>query len=495
MSGKKTQNNRNSSNAGKGGKASKRGNHKQGRGKPASRGDLTTGKGTGYNHVSPIGNRKSKRHKTHRVSADKASGKQQTKPKMMPKGQIPRNSKAPMVPWVELPKSAQVHHYYFVIREMLEGAYEWDTKDKAHGLGIRQLDLHGSTAGSVESILTRSPRLSRDWRAVVGILRMLHADDLIPSSFVEKTLNNHPLMGARSVRVSQDTNLISDYIADKTTVSNKSWVKDAKASYARALKRIRADWEKETILAEQAKYPDLSTEQYAHAASVAWESMSDDRKAPTVEVKGVAHLCTTEEQFVTHHMQRRARKEAARLPALYRLKGGVSYKMMDKDGEIVSRGDFVNIEYAVSSNGKIFLAVVNGGGKGKVANSPFRSEYCKMKSRKGEPLHVDDIGTPPEVVSDVIQRESLPSEEAKLPSDTTRLKEVLGNKKKMMEIIEPDMHLPIEDVVDGMNQAQWGIPSHSKEKVKKGSKKQTMRKVDISASRRAGKRLAKDEDE
>jgi hypothetical protein len=121
---------------------------------------------------------------------------------MMPKGQIPRNSKVPMVPWVELPKSAQVHHYYFVIREMLEGAYEWDTKDKAHGLGIRQLDLHGATAGSVESILTRSPRLSRDWRAVVGILRMLHADDLIPSSFVEKTLNSHPLMGARSVRVS-----------------------------------------------------------------------------------------------------------------------------------------------------------------------------------------------------------------------------------------------------------------------------------------------------
>ena len=58
-----------------------------------------------------------------------------------------------MVPWVELPKSAQVHHYYFVIRELLEGAYEWDTKNKAYSLGIRQLDLHGSTAGSVESML------------------------------------------------------------------------------------------------------------------------------------------------------------------------------------------------------------------------------------------------------------------------------------------------------------------------------------------------------
>ena len=35
-----------------------------------------------------------------------------------------------MVPWVELPKSAQVHHYYFVIRELLEGAYEWDKKNE-----------------------------------------------------------------------------------------------------------------------------------------------------------------------------------------------------------------------------------------------------------------------------------------------------------------------------------------------------------------------------
>ena len=222
--------------------------------------------------------------------------------------------------------------------------------------------------------------------------------------------------------------------------------------------------------------------------------MSDDRKAPTVEVNNESILCQTEDSFVSAHMQRRARKEAARLPALYRLKGGVSYKMMDKDGEIVSRGDFVNIEYAVSSNGKIFLAVVNGGGKGKVANSPFRSEYCKMKSRKGEPLHVDDIGTPPEVVSDVIQRESLPSEEAKLPSDPKRLKEVLGDKKKLSKIIEPDMHLPVEEVVDRMNQAQWGIPSHSQEKAKKRSKKAT-KKVDMSANRRTGRRSEKSEDE
>jgi len=494
MSNNKTNKNRNSGNAGKGGNASKRGNHKQGRGKPANRGDLKGGSSNGYNHRSPIGNRKSKRHNTHRVSADKASGKQNTKPKMMPKGRIPRNSKAPMVPWVELPKSAQVHHYYFVIRELLEGAYEWDTKNKAHSLGIRQLDLHGSTAGSVESMLTQTARLRRDWRAVVGILRMLHADDLIPASFVEKILNNHPLTGAKPVRVTQDTEFVSDYIRDKSSLSNKSWVKDAKASYARALKRIRADWEKETIDAEKAKYPDLSDEQYAHAASVAWEAMSDDRKAPTVEVNKESILCKTEDSFVSAHMQRRARKEAARLPALYRLKGGVSYKMLDKDGEIVSRSDFVNIEYAVRNNGKIFIAVVNGGGKGKVANSPFRSEAYNMKSRKSDELHIDDVGTPAEVETNVIQREIPETEGEKLPSDPKRLKEVLGDKKRMDKILEPDMHLPVEEVVDRMNQAQWGIPSHSQEKAKKRSKKAT-KKVDMSANRRTGRRSEKSEDE
>lgn len=494
MSNKKTNNNRKSGNAGKGGNASKRGNHKQGRGKPASRDDLKGGSSNGYNHRSPIGNRKSKRHNTHRVSADKASGKQNTKPKMMPKGRIPRNSKAPMVPWVELPKSAQVHHYYFVIRELLEGAYEWDTKNKAYSLGIRQLDLHGSTVGSVESMLTRTPRLSRDWRAVVGILRMLHADDLIPASFVESILTSHPLMGAKSVRVTQDTEFVSDYIRDKSSLSNKTWVKDAKASYARALKRIRADWEKDTVDAEKAKYPDLSDEQYAHAASVAWEAMSDDRKAPTIEVNGESILCKTEDAFVSAHMQRRARREAERLPALYRLKGGVSYKMLDKDGEIVSRSDFVNIEYAVRKNGKVFIAVVNGGGKGKVANSPFRSEAYNMKSRKGDELHIDDVGTPAEVETNVIQREIPETEGAKLPSDPKRLKEVLGDEKRLNKILEPDMHLPVEEVLDRMNQAQWDIPSHSQEKAKKRSKKAT-RKVDMSANRRAGRRSEKSEDE
>jgi len=494
MSNKKTNRNRNSGNAGRGGNASKKGNHQQGKGKPATRGDLKGGKSVGYNHRSPIGNRKSKRHNTHRVSADKASGKQNTNPKMMPQGKFPRG-KVPMVPWVELPKSAQVHHYYFVIRELLEGAYEWDTKNKALSLGIRQLDLHGPTAGSVESMLTQTPRLRRDWRAVVGILRMLHSDNLIPASFVEKILNNHPLTGAKSVKVSQDTGFVSDFIADKSSLSNKSWVVDAKESYSRALKRIRADWERETIDAEKAKYPNLSDEQYAHAASVAWKAMSSDRKAPTVEVNGNMILCKTEEAFVSAYMQRRAHREAARLPALYRLKGGVSYKMLNQDGAIVSKSDFVNIEYAVRKNGKIFIAVVNGGGKGKVANSPFRSEAYNMKSRKSDELHIDDVGTPSEVETNVIQREIPPETEATLPSDPKRLKEVLGNQAKLSKIMEQDLHLPVEEVVDRMNQAQWGIPSHSQENKGKNSKKVTTRKVDMSAKSRAGRRSSKGRDE
>ena len=43
---------------------------------------------------------------------------------------------------------------------------------------------------------------------------MLHADDLI-ASFVEKILNNHPLTGAKSIKVSRDTGFVSDFIADK----------------------------------------------------------------------------------------------------------------------------------------------------------------------------------------------------------------------------------------------------------------------------------------
>ena len=64
----------------------------------------------------------------------------------------------------------------------------------------------------------------------------------------------------------------------------------------------------------------------------------------------------------------------------------------------------------------------------------------------------------------------------------------------MNKILEPDMHLPVEEVIDRMNQAQWDIPSHSQEKAKKRSKKAT-RKVDMSANRRAGRRSEKSEDE
>jgi len=406
MANKKSNGNRKGRNASDGGNASNGKHTKQGKSVPASRDDLNIGaKKGGYDHARPVNNKASKRHNTRGVTAGKAAGKQNAKAKNVPNGKVPRNQDGKMmVPWVEAPAAAQVHHYYFVIREMLEGAMPFDKSSEANRFGIQQLDLHGGDAGSVESLLTQSPRLRRDWRAVVGILRMLHEDDYIPASFVEKVLRNHPLTGARSVRTSEDVMVKKDYVQDRIRKSNKKWVEEAKASYTRAINKMRKEHESEFTEEQMKLIPGITPEQCAVGAQNAWDTMSAARKMPTIEVDGTEYRCESEDAFVVAHMTRRAKRDAARLPTLYTLKGGVSYEVMGKDG-LEKKSDYINIEYAVKPNGKVFLAVVHGGNKRNNANSPFRAQHCRMQSHKDTFLHIDDFCTPAGVNEGFIQRE------------------------------------------------------------------------------------------
>ena len=454
----------------KGGNASRNGKHmKQGKRVPASRDDLNGGtKRSGYDHARPINNKASKRHNTRGITAGKASGKQNAKAKNMPNGKVPRrNDGKMMVPWVEAPAAAQVHHYYYVIREMLEGAMPFDKKAEANRFGIQQLDLHGRDAGSVESLLTQSPRLRRDWRAVVGILRMHHEDDYIPASFVEKVLKNHPLTGARSVRTSEDISVKGDYVRDRVRMSNKKWVDDAKASYARAIERVRKNFEETHIEGLLQQIPDMTPEQGARAANTAWESMDSARKMPTIEIDGVDHLCENEEAFVVAHMTRRAKKDAARLPTLHTLKGGVSYEIVGKDG-YEKKSDFVNIEYAVKPNGKVFLAVVHGGNKRNNANSPFRAQHCRMQSHKDTFLHIDDFCTPRGVNEGFIQREQ----------------------EMSMPVIPEGATLG--EILTGMSNMGWSVADDrfKAEKKQRGSAKKA-RLADMSAKVRASRNSRK----
>lgn len=476
MSKKNDKGNRKGRNASKGGKSSSGGKTsnkgkgvKQGRSVPASRKDLGNGvvRG-GYDHARPMDNKTSKRHNSRGITAKKAAGKQNAKVKNMPPGKVPHNKDGKrMVPWVEAPASAQVHHYYFVIREMLEGAMAWEKKDGAHRFGIQQLELHGNKAGSVESLLTQSPRLRRDWRAVVGILRMLHEDDYIPSSFVEKVLNAHPLTGARSVRVKQDVHVVKDYVQDRIRMSNQSWVDEAKAAYTRALKKMRKQSDEAFAKEQRELVPGITEEQIAHGAEVRWNSLDEGRKQPVIETNGKQYLCENEKAFIVAHMTRRANKEAARLPSLYQLKGGVSYDVMGQEG-MEKRSDFVNIEYAVRPNGKTFLAVVHGGKKKGRANSPFRSQFCKMKSHRDAFLHIDDFCTPQQASSVFIQRGT-----PVLP---------LGAPKGMEQIITEDM--TVGEVLSAMSNVGWTVSDNRHAKRQKRQKK-PMRKVDMSATRRA----------
>lgn len=454
----------------KGGNASRNRKHtKQGKRVPASRDDLNIGtKKSGYDHARPMNNKASKRHNTRGITAGKASGKQNAKTRNVPNGKAPRNNNGvKMVPWVEAPAAAQVHHYYYVIREMLEGAMPFDKKAEANRLGIQQLDLHGRDAGSVESLLTQSPRLRRDWRAVVGILRMLHEDDYIPASFVEKVLNNHPLTGARSVRTSEDISVKGDYVRDRVRMSNKKWVEDAKASYARSIERVRKNFEENHIAGLLEQIPDMTPEQGARAANTAWESMDSARKMPTIEIDGVDHFCESEEAFVVAHMTRRAKKDAARLPTLHTLKGGVSYEIIGKEG-FEKKSDFVNIEYAVKPNGKVFLAVVHGGNKRNNANSPFRAQHCRMQSHKDTFLHIDDFCTPRGVNEGFIQREQ----------------------EMSMPVIPEGATLG--EILTGMSNMGWSVSDDrfKAEKKQRGSAKKA-RLADMSAKVRASRKSRK----
>ena len=406
MSNEKTKENRQAGNASQKGKEVS--HLKQGRKTKRVKGqDAKMGSRGGYDHARPINNRKSKKHVTSRkVTASRAAGNGKPRVEKTPPGKLPRGKNGDgkrWVPWVEIPNSAQVHHYYYVIREMLEGAVPADVKDRAHRLGVQQLDLHGPTVGSVESLLTNSPRLRRDWRSVVGILRMLHEDNYIPASFVEKVLKNHPLTGAKSVQVVEDTSVVEDFVQDRVRASNKKWVSEAKASYARAITKLRENFNESFMEEQQQLFPGLTEEQYMQAADKAWAGWPENRKMPVIDHDGQTFVCKNEQAFVTAHMTRRAYKAARRLPTLFRMSGGISYEVLE-DNEFKRKSDFVNIEYATKPDGGVWFAVVNGGNKKKSANSPFRSQYCQMSSHKDVRLYIDDIDTPKSATTDHIQR-------------------------------------------------------------------------------------------
>lgn len=452
MSKQKTKDNRKAGNAsqGKGGKHLKQGRKT----KQVQRQNAKMGSGGGYDHARPINNRKSKKHVTSRkVTASRAAGNGKPRVEKAPPGKLPRGKNGDgkrWVPWVEIPNSAQVHHYYYVIRELLEGAIPADKKDKAQRLGVQQLDLHGSFVGSVESLLTNSPRMRRDWRSVVGVLRMLHEDNYVPASFVEKVLNNHPLTGARSVKVVQDTGVVEDFVQDRLRMSNKKWVAEAKASYTRANTKLRANFNQSFIEEQQKLYPGLTDEQFMQAADKAWADWPASRKMPVIEHDGQNLLCENEEAFITAHMTRRAYKAARRLPTLFRMSGGVSYEVME-DNEFKRKSDFVNIEYATKPDGGVWLSVVNGGNKKKSANSPFRTQYCQMSSHKDARLYIDDIDMPKAVSTDQIQR---------APKDVA-------------PTITEDMSVP--EMLRAMDNSGWTQPN--KEESVRQPKKKRMRRI------------------
>ena len=423
MSNKTNKDNRKTGNAGQNnggdGKHTKQGR----RTKRVERKNLTGDTRSGFDHARPINNRKSKRHnsKNRKVTANKASGNKQSNVRKARPGNVPYEAGKKFVPWVESPSEAQVHHYYYVMREMLEGALPADKKDPAHRLGEAQLDLHGRY-GSVESMLTNMPRTRRDWRLVVGVLRMLNEDNLIPASFVEKVLSAHPLTGAKTISVVEDTEVIQDYVHDKVRPSNKTWAEEAKASYAKALEYKQKDFVADFVAAERVRFDGVPDDVFETAALKEWNQLPADRKVPVIEVEGESLLCSSEEAYVAAHMTRRAFKEARQLPTLYRLSGGVSYNVLE-DNKIVRKGDFVNIEYAVKKNGAVWLAVVYGGGKKKQANSPFRKQFGRMSSHKDDRLYIDDIDKAYKDTTMEIQR--APVQVAPDIDDSTSTEEIL----------------------------------------------------------------------
>ena len=423
MSNKTNKDNRKTGNAGQNNGGDSK-HTKQGRKtKRVERKNLGGGTTSGFDHARPINNRKSKRHnsKNRKVTANKASGNKQNNVRKARSGTVPYEAGKKFVPWVESPSEAQVHHYYFVMREMLEGALPADKKDPAHRLGEAQLDLHGRF-GSVESMLTKMPRTRRDWRLVVGVLRMLNEDNLIPASFVEKVLAAHPLTGAKTISVVEDTEVIQDYVHDKVRKSNQTWVKEAQASYTKALEYKQKDFVADFVAAEKARFDGVPDEVFASAALKEWKQLPADRKVPVIEVEGESLLCSSEEAYVAAHMTRRAFKEARQLPTLYRLSGGVAYDVLE-DNKIARKGDFVNIEYAVKKNGAVWLAVVYGGGKKKQANSPFRKQFGRMSSHKDDRLYIDDIDKAYKNTTMEIQR--APVKVAPDIDDTTSTEDIL----------------------------------------------------------------------
>ena len=402
---------------------------------------------TGYDHARPINNRGKKHHARHKQRVPNGARQTKTRRGNYPTQRATDGKK--WVPWVEVNTSAQAHHYAFVIREMLE-------EPEMPALGTQQLDLHGPDR-SVESVLTQTPKLRRDWRTFVGVLRLLHEDDYIPASFVEKMLNVHPLTGARSVRVVEDESVSSDYVKDKCVMSNKSWVKDAEKSYQAALRRVKSSFIEQKAKEVREMLPELNDEQYLQAAEAAW---AKDETPTMVGLKTDTGIqpCADKESYIKAHMVKRARKAAANNPRLYRMSGGVRYKTM-MDGKVVEKGDFVNIEFAVLNTGKVWFAVCNGSKKN--TNSPFRKHYLKMKGNASEKSFIDDIDVPKEINHTFVQRPVRP-----LP-----LKDAITEDMTIPEAIRESSKYNVVSFADPRFQ-------------KKAPAKKPMRKVEPSRGRR-----------
>lgn len=326
----------------------------------------TDGKGVhprdngGFKHNNPHGNHKRKRHKTlHDVQGTR-------KVVSCPKGKTPTQQN--MVPWIQYPRAATPVYYAAVLRELLEGTRESPV------LGEPQIDLHGDWA-SVESILTETPRLRFDYRAVVSILRILAGEGLVTLSFVEKVFNRHPVIGGRKVAWKIDTDLKDDIIYSRDKKPSKKVCKEASESWKKQIGKARQAITQKHMDEIRQSTPDISDE---HCQSIANGMVAKEKIGITyTNDDGVTEVIRNKKDFVQRFILKRANKEANTCPTLFRLEGPSHKTVHGKDGKIMTTGDFVNIEIAVKKGKVVFLQnVYNKGG------SPFRHMYMRNIERR-----------------------------------------------------------------------------------------------------------------
>ena len=247
----------------------------------------TDGKGVhprndgGFKHNDPHGNHKRKKNKTlHDVQGTR-------KVVSCPRGRTPQQQN--MVPWIQYPRTATPVYYAAVIRELLEGTRENPV------LGEPQIDLHGDW-GSVESILTETPRLRFDYRAVVSILRILISEGLVTMSFVEKVFNRHPVIGGYKVAWSKDTDLKDDIIYSRDKKPSKKVCKEANESWKKQFGRAKQAKIQEQMAEIRQSTPDISDK---HCRSIANGIVAKVRIGITyTNDDGVTEVITNKKDFI-----------------------------------------------------------------------------------------------------------------------------------------------------------------------------------------------------